>query len=197
MQKIILSCFLIITVLCSCINIKVDYPKESFITSNHHQPVNTIIGDTSFIKKFGKVPDKNSDEKLIVKTHLEYVENLLRQKETKNLPAKLKANRIKNLNLLHEYWARGIFPNNYDYKTRRPCFIDKDGNICAVGYLVSKTGKKGIEQRINAKFKYSYIKQMKLPELSDWVKNSGLTLYEVATIQPGYPGPPSDHATIV
>lgn len=161
----------------------------SSISSNKdfYDNINPIIGNESFIAKFGKNPDFNTDENLRIKTHLEYVEKTLRSKNVSNLPEKLKSQRIKNLNLLHNYWQNGKFPKNYDIKnTRKPCFIDKDGTICAVGYLVQQTESNKLANEINSKFKYSWISEMKEEKLFNWVKKSGLTLEEVQTIQPGY-----------
>jgi hypothetical protein len=161
----------------------------SSVSSNNafYDSINSIIGNESFINKFGKNPDINTDEKLRIKTHLEYAEKILRNKNVSNLPENLKSQRIKNLNLLHKYWQREKFPKNYDIKnSRKPCFIDKDGTICAVGYLVQQTEGNKLANEINSKFKYSLISEMKDQKLLNWVKKSGLTLEEVATIQPNY-----------
>ena len=80
-------------------------------------------------------------------------------------------------------------------KQRKPCFIDKDGTICAVGYLVQQTAGQQMAEEINSLFKYSEVYEMDISVLEDWVASSGLTLEEVATIQPKY-GPPQDYSYI-
>lgn len=160
------------------------------------QLINSIIGNISFVNKFGVQPDRNTDENLRIRIHLEYVEQLLRQKDISNLPSDQKVKREKLLDLLHDYWMAGNFPKNYDFSDKRkPCFIDKDDNICAVGYLVEQTAGRKVAATINEHFKYSEIYEMDLSLLTDWITTSGLTLEEIATIQPTY-GPPPNYSYI-
>ncbi|MBC7383531.1 MAG: hypothetical protein H7296_11180 [Bacteroidia bacterium] len=67
------------------------------------QMVNSVIGDISFVCKFGCEPDASTDNKLRIKTHLEYVENLLRNKDVACLSVELKKKRRHLLDLLHQY----------------------------------------------------------------------------------------------
>ena len=95
------------------------------------QMVNPLLGDISYESKFGHKPDATTDNNLRIRTHLEYVESLLRSKDVSKLSTDLKTKRNQLLNLLHEYWTNGVFPKNYDYPDqRKTCFIDKDGVIC-------------------------------------------------------------------
>jgi hypothetical protein len=121
------------------------------------------------------------------------VEQLLRQKYLTGLTKKQKRNREKVLDLLHEYWLNGVFPTNYDYPgERKPCFIDDDGKICAVGYLVEKTAGKNVAENINARHQYEYIKEMNESLVVDWATENGLSLEECAMIQPAYGGWPTE-----
>ena len=160
----------------------------AFSNAQSGQPVNSVIGDISFAKKFGHLAVVSTNEDLRIQTHLAYVENLLRQKDVSNLSPELQLNRTHLLDLLHNYWIRGIFPRNYDYKDqRRPCFIDKDGRICAVGYLIEQTAGRKAADAINAKHKYDRITEMNDEMVDNWINNSGLTKEECAMIQPQYP----------
>ena len=67
------------------------------------------------------------------------MEELLGNKDVSDLSDEHQKKRKMALQFLHQYWTAGVFPINYDYAERRPCFIDREGNICAVGYLVAKT----------------------------------------------------------
>jgi len=155
--------------------------------SKHLQSVNPVIGDISYVKTFGMSPDRTIDEQTRIRTHLAYVERLLRQADVSRLSLSLQNKRANLLDLLHTYWTTGIFPVNEAYPNeRRPCFIDNDGRICAVGYLVEQTAGRGFANKINSLFQYATIFEMDLPELAAWVANSGLTLTEVAMIQPAY-----------
>ena len=149
--------------------------------------VNAVIGDISYEEEFGSEPDKNADEQTRIKTHLKYVEEKLRKKDVSHLSPELRKRRAEMLDLLHDYRTAGEFPVNYDYPNeRRPCFIDKNGNICAVGYLIEQTAGREFAEKINASFQYSYLLDIDLPELANWVAKSGLTLKECAMIQPAY-----------
>lgn len=161
--------------------------KTSIDTS---QMVNPIIGDISFELKYGEKPNENTNNYLRIVTHLEYVENILRKKDVSNLTQEQRIKRKDILDLLHEYWTKGIFPKNYDFKDqRKPCFIDKDGNICAVGYIVEQTTNRETAKKINKKYKYNELLDMNDDLIDDWVKTSGLTKEECAMIQPTYGSP--------
>lgn len=155
-----------------------------------NKTVNPIIGDLSFVKKFGSLPDKNTNEDLRIKTHLEYVESLLRKKDVSNLSAHLKENRLQVLNLMHSYWTSGVFPRNYDHNERKPCFIDRDKSICAVGFLIEKTAGRNAAEQINTSHKYDELLAMNDKAVDNWIATSGLTKEECAMIQPTYGPPP-------
>ncbi len=175
----------------SFISIIVGMFSISFAFGQGVEPVNTLIGDISFTKKFDQSPTAATNDDLRVKTHLAYVEKLLRQKDVSSLPSKLQQRRTHLLDLLHDYWTRGVFPRNYDYKDqRKPCFIDKDGTICAVGYLVEQTAGREAAEAINTKHKYDLVMEMNDEMVDNWINNSGLTKEECAMIQPSYNPPP-------
>lgn len=99
-----------------------------------------MIGDRSFVDTYGCRPDGKTPENMRQRTHLAYVEKLLRAADISHLSPELRQKREMMLDLLHEYREAGSFPCNYDYPGERcPCFIDREGRICAVGYLVEKT----------------------------------------------------------
>ena len=154
--------------------------------------VNAIIGDASYVQKFELSPDANTNEVLRLQTHLSYVETLLSQRDLSHLSGQQKSNRKQILEVLHQYWNNGVFPKNYDYEERRPCFIDRDGAICAVGYLIEKTAGREVAEAINEKHQYDYLLDMNEEVISEWADENGLTLEECAMIQPAYgwqPGP--------
>jgi hypothetical protein len=150
------------------------------------EPINAILGDASFVQTFGYAPSKHTSEVLRIQTHLEYVETLLRKRDVSHLSAAAQQERAYLLDKLHEYWLAGRFPKNLAYQTRRPCFIDQFGNICAVGYLVEQSAGRALAERVNAQHQYEYISTMTMPELHAWVRSSGLTVEECGMIQPTY-----------
>jgi len=155
------------------------------------QLVNPILGDISYESAFGHKPDATTDNNLRIRTHLEYVENLLRNKNVSDLSTDLQTKRNHLLDLLHDYWTNGVFPKNYDYADqRKPCFIDKDGTICAVGYLLEQTTSRQVADYINSKHKYDELLAMNNSTVDNWVLTSGLTKEECAMIQPTYGSTP-------
>jgi hypothetical protein len=165
---------------------------------SNKETVNAVIGDISFIDKYGHNDFDKATETDRIATHLAYVERKLRERDVSHLPGHLLDKRNEILRLLHEYRLAKAYPSNYDYPdTRKPCFIDKTGNICAVGYLIEKTEGRELAEKINAQFQYDYICDIAMPELSQWVENSGLTLVECAMIQPSYGGTPYSEPDVV
>ena len=161
---------------------------------NNKQTVNPIIGDISFVSKFGHQPDAATSDELRIRTHLEYVENLLREKDASALSPDLRNKRNHLLDLLHDYWTAGVFPKNYDYSDeRKPCFIDRDNTICAVGYLVEQTTSRQVADQINSKHQYDELLAMNDYTVDNWISTSGISKEEFAMIQPTYgfyPPPP-------
>ena len=151
------------------------------------QTINPIIGDESFVDRFGTHPNESTSNELRIRVHLQYAEQILREKDVSELSEETLQLRSHVLDLLHHYWKKGVFPRNYDYPgERKPCFIDRDGRICAVGYLVEQTTGREVAEYINEKFQYEELMTMSDPVLDEWIKNNGFTKEEMATIQPTY-----------
>ncbi|MBI1221530.1 MAG: hypothetical protein GC180_02910 [Bacteroidetes bacterium] len=167
----------------SCQQNKIAYQDHS---------VSSVIGDESFIKTFGFQPNDAVNCKLRVQTHLEYVEKLLRAKDISHLSPELKKRRLVSLDALKEYARAGVFPHNNDYpNVYRPCFIDDEGRICAVGYLVEQSAGREMAETINEQAQYELIENIHLVELDHWIDQSGFRKEELAMIQPQYyTGPP-------
>jgi len=160
------------------------------------QEVNAILHDESYIVACGRLPENGGNEQERIQIHLSYVEQLLRSVSTTNLDRNQQANRSSILDLLHQYWKAGIFPTNCDYPgERKPCFIDADGNICAVGYLIEKTKGRELAEAINAKYQYEFLLDMEERAIEEWACEFGLSLEECAMIQPTYGPPPSDQTS--
>ncbi|SDF85921.1 hypothetical protein SAMN04487996_11318 [Dyadobacter soli] len=148
--------------------------------------INPIIGDISFEKKYGTAPNADTDDQLRIAAHLEYAEKELRMRDVSQLSAKMRIKRAQMLDLLHEYWSAGLFPKNYKHEGRKPCFIDQNGTICAVGYLIEQTADRATAEDINSRNQYATILEMNDKKVDDWISQSGLSKEECAMIQPGY-----------
>ena len=170
------------------------FAKYSNARNTISQPVNSVLGDASYLIKYQKLPDKYSNEVIRIQTHLEYVENLLRNTSTKHLNKLQQFKRRQAIENLHFYWTAGIFPENRDFlNDRKPCFIDEKGNLCAVGYLIEKSAGREVAEQINARFQYEYLLEMEWNVIDEWIASSGLTKLECAMIQPTYGSTPTEN----
>ncbi|ASS49891.1 MAG: hypothetical protein A3D31_09940 [Candidatus Fluviicola riflensis] len=127
-----------------------------------------------------------SNDVPLIQTHLSLVETVLRNESTDNLTPAQRENRIKCLDILHDYWMGGVFPKNINHKDRTPYFIDYKGTACAVGQLIIETGHEDFAWKIAEEDNNAYIKEMNYPELKSWATNYGFTVDELAWIQPAY-----------
>jgi len=149
--------------------------------------VNAILGDESYTQSFGCEPTSRTNETVRIQTHLKFVEEMLRNRPVVSLTEDQIEKRMHALDLLNEYWTSAVFPKNYDYPEQRiPCFIDKNGNICAVGYLIEKTTDRQVAENINSKYKYDYLMDIDDATINSWMETNGLTKEECAMIQPAY-----------
>jgi hypothetical protein len=127
----------------------------------------------------------------LILSHLMLVEKVLRSRTVTHLSENQKLNRQKYLDILRQYWMIGIVPTNDYSSTRVPVFIDRKGVHCAVGYLLQQGGFENIARKIDNENKFVYVFDIKTPELFKWQEESGLTVEELAWIQPSYPYPGS------
>jgi hypothetical protein len=157
--------------------------------ANHH------LGDDSFVAAFGRAPTVADGEKLRMHVHLRYVHDLLAARSATS-PG-LSARRTELLGYLADYLAAGITPVNDYVPYRNPVFIDRAGRICAVGYLIERSVGRSVAEGIAATHRLDYLEDIAatMPEVARWIATSGFTLDELASIQPGYPGPDVQHQT--
>src|SRR3989449_4116414 len=123
-----------------------------------------------------------------IRTHLAVVERELRAKDVSSLTVAQRAARARNLDVLHEYWMRGIFPQNTDFPGQRvPYFIDRYGTRCAMAYLIEQSGGGDLVTRVAATHNNARIPELRTdPDLGAWLWRNGITLEEAARIQPAY-----------
>lgn len=132
------------------------------------------------------LPAQLLNEQQLIQFHLQEVEKLLQKR--KNNPIATSENRIANLSTLKAYAKQGNFPKNTMHQNRQPYFIDDFNTYCAVGYLMKEHGGDDIAKDIHTSQNYSYLYDIHHPQLMEWVNCSGLSLDELALIQPGYDG---------
>lgn len=151
--------------------------------ANHH------VGDDSFVALFGRAPTPEDDERVRMTAHLQYVHDYLASRPATK--PELAAKRKALLDALQRYVAKGTTPKNANLPWRTPVFIDEEGTICAVGYLIESSVGRALPEKIAKLHKYDFIEDIaaSMPEVATWVEESGLTLEEIASIQPAYDEP--------
>lgn len=134
-----------------------------------------------------------------VRAHLERVERELRARDVSHLSPEQRSARARNLDVLREYHEAGVFPHNHDFPDRRvPYFVDRHGTLCAVAYLIARSGQPELVRRVATTANNARVPELaEDPELIAWLERNGLTLEEAAMIQPWYggdsgPWPPAD-----
>jgi hypothetical protein len=127
-----------------------------------------------------------------IRAHLAAVERDLRAKDVSAQPLGARVARSHNLDVLHEYWVRGVFPRNTSVPGARvPFFVDRYGTRCAMASLIEQSGRGDLVARVAATNNNARIRDLKAdPELVAWLRENGLTAGEAALIQPSYGGPP-------
>src|SRR3989441_9787831 len=127
-----------------------------------------------------------------IRTRLAAVEHQLRHADVSSLTAPQRAARARNLDVLHAYWVRAVFPKNTGFPGQMmPYFVDRNGTRCAMAYLIEQSGHGDLVARVAATNNNARIRELKSdPELVAWLRENGLTAGEAALIQPSYDGPP-------
>jgi hypothetical protein len=132
--------------------------------------------------------------------HLERVELELRARDVSQLSDARRAARARHLDVLRDYRLAGIFPRNHDFPaTREPYFMDAHGTLCAMAYLIARSGRQDLVERVAASRNNARIAELASDaELVAWLDTAGLTPEEAGMIQPMYgwqPAPePDPHA---
>ena len=151
--------------------------------ANHH------VGDDSFVAQFGRRPTPRDSEPSRMHAHFAYVRAWLATRPATK--PELAAQRAKILAAFDAYIAKGTTPDNDHLPWRTPVFIDDHGTICAVGFLIQETAGRPLAEKIATHHRYDLLEDIAsdMPEVRDWVAASGLTLEELASIQPAYSEP--------
>ena len=151
--------------------------------------------------------DANDIQKIA--RHLEAVEARLRRAPVEHLSTEQRAARSRHLDALRAYRLRGIFPHNHrdlhredpgipggfarrPGERRAPVFRDEHGTWCAVGQLLVDSGAEALASEIAAQHNTGYIAELEGPGLVAWAASAGLSLHELAQIQPGYTPTPAE-----
>ena len=130
--------------------------------------------------------------------HFDSVDVELRSRNVSNLNSGQLARRSQLIGWLREYRDAATFPTNDRFAHPTPFFRDKNGVLCAMAYLIDRSGRSDIVDNVAATRNNAYIRDLvDDPALVAWLDTWGLTVAEAARIQPAYGGdgvffPPDD-----
>ncbi|MEM6691623.1 MAG: ankyrin repeat domain-containing protein [Planctomycetota bacterium] len=126
------------------------------------------------------------DEVSMIQSHLRLVIEQLESAKIDHLSNPQIANRESHIRALRHYMQIGRFPQNTYAAGRHPVFIDQEGTHCAVGHLIALSGNAELAQRINRQHQLDFLRDIRTSGLAQWQVASGLSLDELALIQPTY-----------
>ncbi|HET9250481.1 MAG TPA: hypothetical protein VFP58_00020, partial [Candidatus Eisenbacteria bacterium] len=127
-----------------------------------------------------------------IQVHLAGAERLLESRDLATLTPDQKRARAIHVSRLREYRDRGVFPHNHDFPgERRPYFVDEHGVLCAMAYLISKSGRDDIVRLVEQSRNNATVMELATdpaigPVLAVWLDEAGLTVAEAQRIQPEY-----------
>ncbi|QDT10835.1 ankyrin repeat domain-containing protein [Planctomycetes bacterium K23_9] len=126
------------------------------------------------------------DEVSLIQSHFALVIQRLKSADVEHLSESQREQRIDKIQRLHDYMTNGMFPKNTFVAGRRPVFIDPWGTHCAVGHLIATSGHQELANLINHQHRLDVLADIKTEGLVEWQIASGLTMNELALIQPHY-----------
>lgn len=132
-----------------------------------------------------------SGEIVRLRAHFDSVDRELRAVNVSGLSSSQKAHRAQLIAWLRDYRNAGRFPQNDRFPNRMvPFFRDSHGTLCAMAYLIDRSGSGDIVDKVASSRNNAYIHQLANdPGLVAWLNTWGLSVAEAAHIQPTYGGP--------
>jgi len=131
-------------------------------------------------------------EAVRLQAHFDQVDVELRARDVALLSPGQRANRAKLIAWLRDYREAGEFPLNDKFAGEAvPFFRDSKGTLCAMAYLIDRSGRGDIVNAVASTRNNAYIRELVDDRnLVRWLDTWGLTAAEAARIQPAYGGNP-------
>ncbi len=131
-----------------------------------------------------------------LQAHFDSVGRELRSRDVSHLSREQQSARSELVAWLSDYRSAAAFPLNDGVSPRAvPIFRDSRGVLCAMAYLIQRSGRADIVGDIAAARNTATIHQLSDDQrLVAWLDSAGLTVDEAARIQPWY-GPPPEEAS--
>jgi hypothetical protein len=131
-----------------------------------------------------------------LRAHFDSVDAELRLPTALPLTSAQRMVRATLISWLREYREAGNFPRNDRFPERAmPFFRDSRGVLCAMAYLIDRSGRRDLVDRVAATRNNAFIPELAGDaELRTWLDSVGLSVAEAARIQPFYGHPPDEPA---
>lgn len=128
-----------------------------------------------------------------LREHFDSVEVELQARHTDGYSAAQRAARRELIGWLREYRDTGRFPLNDRLPHPAPFFRDSRGTLCAMAWLIARSGRTDFVDRVAATRNNATIAELAGdPVLVAWLDSVGLSVEEAARIQPRYGPPPEE-----
>ena len=158
-------------------------------------PASVLFLSLAFYPGTRDVPPTGSDLRRLevarLRAHFDSVDSELGDAKTLQLTPAQRTARATLVGWLRDYREAGTFPRNDRFPNQAvPFFRDNDGVLCAMAYLIERSGRGDLVDRVAATRNNAFIAELAGEgELLAWLDSTGLTVAEAARIQPGYNGP--------
>ena len=123
-----------------------------------------------------------------LQAHFDSVDAELRHAKALRSTPSQRAARATLIGWLREYRDAGRFPRNDRFPERAmPFFRDGHGALCAMAYLIERSGRRDLVDRIASTRNNAFIAELADdPALRVWLDSVGVSVTEAARIQPTY-----------
>jgi hypothetical protein len=123
-----------------------------------------------------------------LRAHFDSVDAELRHAKALELTSSQRRARATLIGWLREYRDAGEFPRNDRFpELAMPFFRDSHGALCAMAYLIERSGRRDLVDRVALTRNNAFIAELANdPELRVWLDSVGLSVTEAARIQPTY-----------
>ena len=145
------------------------------------------VGSAALFGASRPAPTAREMEVIRLERHFDAVDLELKSRDVSHYNASQRANRAQLISWLRDYRNAGSFPINDRFAEPTPFFRDKNGVLCAMAYLIARSGRTDIVDNVAATRNNAYIRELiDDPALVTWLDSWGLTAAEAARIQPSY-----------
>jgi hypothetical protein len=135
-----------------------------------------------------QTPDAGQLEAARLRAHFDSVDVELTHAKTLQLTPSRRRSRATLIGWLRKYRDAGNFPRNDRFpQLAMPFFRDSQGALCAMAYLIERSGRRDLVDRIALTRNNAFIAELADElDLRVWLDSVGLSVTEAARIQPTY-----------